>query len=65
MTTGADEEATIEELRRVLNTTRFATVHDVVRSVGLGELTEGSRPTGPAEHPDDDHEELPQLPTRR
>lgn len=65
MTTRADEEAAIEEMRRVLTVTRFATVHDVARSIGLRELAEGSQIVGPAEHSGEVAEELPRLPTRR
>lgn len=64
MATRAEEEATIEELRQVLSSNRFATVHDIVRSAGLAELAEGSKATSCAGH-GDESEALPQLPSRR
>ena len=55
---------TVEEFERVLNSERFATVHDLVRAAGFADLTEGSRPT---DHQADatGEQPLPALPTRQ
>jgi hypothetical protein len=64
MSPEAAAQLTREEFERVLNSERFATIHDLVRAPGFRDLTDGSQ-RSPQPVEGSGSTDLPALPTRR
>jgi hypothetical protein len=64
MSPEAAAQLTREEFERVLNSERFATIHDLVRAPGFRDLTDGSQ-LAPQPADGSGSDELSRLPARR
>jgi hypothetical protein len=64
MSPEAAAQLTRDEFERVLNSQRFATIHDLVRAPGFRDLTDGSQ-LSPQPAEGSGSADLPGLPSRR